>query len=904
MMKSRAVVWSLGVAALLLAGVGLVAVQPGHSPGVWLQTLPESDAERTFVSIEAGRSVTCGVTATNVIRCWGNAGSNPLRAEGYTDVAATVSAACGLRTDGAVDCWAASSGSLPRPPAEVTFKAIDGEQSQFCGIQDGQNGQTEGLVKCWTRGNRTNTSVPAELASVTFSSVSAYGDTACGLVEGGDDDGKVKCWDSGVQSDVFRERFEMPEDIKDTPMSSLSVGRWAACALVRGGDDAGKVRCWGIDWNTGNVADAPVDQTFISVKLALSHACGLKSDKTVTCWGSGIDYQDAQVNYGQVAPPGNLSSATFSAIALSHRHTCGLLDGQNGQVEGAVKCWGAENFEVNYPDGGDLYDNGMTRPFEERPLLPKLSSRAGAMSVALFSSCALTEAGGLACWGVAPPPIETGIAQVSGKSATCALKTDGTLRCWGQSSSSARGLTFRSISVGWSHGCGILDGQNGQAAGTVKCWGSNSYNRATVPGDLASATFGSVAAGFAHTCGILDGQNGQAAGTVKCWGDLPGNLNVGQAVAPDGTFVRIDAGYYHNCGILDGQNAQAEGSVYCWGWNRYGQSTVTAELADDAFADVSAAVFHSCGATVAGRVACWGASNLGQSTVPEEYKHASFAAVAAAQYHSCGVTIEGYAACWGADADTSAAGIQIATSAGLIANAGQADPRPPAPGVDAVAPKVMLVLSESPISENQGSSTLHAELDRPAYVLTAITVMVDPPASSGIFGMPDVPLVIPPGRTTSRNAVAIIANDNDVDEPDRVLRISGLASDELYGERATNSLTLIITDDDGSSTVPPRVPVPPTPVPTPVATPVRVPVPPTPVPTPVATPVPTPVATPVPTPVATPVPTPVPTPVATPVPTPVATPVPTPVPTPVATPVPTPVPTPVATPVPTLPPTL
>ena len=39
-----------------------------------------------------------------------------------------------------------------------------------------------------------------------------------------------------------------------------------------------------------------------------------------------------------------------------------------------------------------------------------------------------------------------------------------------------------------------------------------------MPDSLAASTFARISAGFYHNCGILDGQNDQAEGTVRCWG--------------------------------------------------------------------------------------------------------------------------------------------------------------------------------------------------------------------------------------------------------------------------------------------------------------------------------------------------------------------------------------------------
>ncbi|HVH42453.1 MAG TPA: RCC1 domain-containing protein, partial [Labilithrix sp.] len=70
---------------------------------------------------------------------------------------------------------------------------------------------------------------------------------------------------------------------------------------------------------------------------------------------------------------------------------------------------------------------------------------------------------------------------------------------------------------GYDHTCGV------KTDGTVACWGSNTYGKATPP----AGTFRSVSAGFDHTCGV------KTDGSVACWGDN----GLGEATPPAGTFL-------------------------------------------------------------------------------------------------------------------------------------------------------------------------------------------------------------------------------------------------------------------------------------------------------------------------------------------------------------------------------
>ena len=129
-----------------------------------------------------------------------------------------------------------------------------------------------------------------------------------------------------------------------------------------------------------------------------------------------------------------------------------------------------------------------------------------------------------------------------------------------------------------------------------------------MPDSLAASTFARISAGFDHNCGILDGQNDQAEGTVRCWGWNEATLL--QSIVPAGladtAFADVAVGVYHSCGVT------TAGRVACWGnvvgaSVDYGQTTVPEQSATPVFAAVAADYYHTCAVTTAGKAACWGA---------------------------------------------------------------------------------------------------------------------------------------------------------------------------------------------------------------------------------------------------------------------------------------------------------
>ena len=61
---------------------------------------------------------------------------------------------------------------------------------------------------------------------------------------------------------------------------------------------------------------------YTSVDAGIAHACGLRTDRAIACWGNNEDGQSA-------APTGQ-----FTAVEAGWHHSCGL------RSNGTVACWG------------------------------------------------------------------------------------------------------------------------------------------------------------------------------------------------------------------------------------------------------------------------------------------------------------------------------------------------------------------------------------------------------------------------------------------------------------------------------------------------------------------------------------------------------------------------------------
>ena len=269
---------------------------------------------------------------------------------------------------------------------------------------------------------------------------------------------------------------------------------------------------------------------FQRVSVGAQRTCGVKINRAIACWGSGI--------YGETAPP----DKEFQQVSVGQFHTCGV------KADGSAICWGVPPVPVASVLG--------TPPKEEFQQVSTVN----------YHTCGLKTDGSVACWGsdehgqTASP--DGKFHQVSaGGIHSCGLKTDGSVACWG---SDEHGQTtppegeFQQISAGEIHSCGL------KTDGRVVCWGSNTDGSGGLTGQAMppDGEFLQVSAGFLHTCGV------KSDGRVVCWGsntDYIGRFTR-QATPPDGKFIQVSAGYLHTCGV------KTNGQVVCWGDNSAGQA--------------------------------------------------------------------------------------------------------------------------------------------------------------------------------------------------------------------------------------------------------------------------------------------------------------------------------------------
>lgn len=401
---------------------------------------------------------------------------------------------------------------------------------------------------------------------------------------------------------------------------------------------------------TGHTAPAnttPKPLAFVSVSAGGTHTCAVTAEGLALCWGSnyagtlGNDSTTEQCDYGRpcsTSPVPVLGGLTFRSVNVGWDHTCGLT------TSGAAYCWGSNAI-------GQL-GNGFSRTSSTKPATVVGALTFKEVSAGQGYTCGITTQGTAYCWGE----------NVFGR-------LGNGMRSLGPSSSPTSspvlvsgGLTFKSVSTGQKHACGLT------TEGQAYCWGHNGFGALgsgsldneshTSPVPVSGGfTFQSVSAGTDHTCAVT------ANGVAYCWGSNPlGQLGNGLATlryekAPRGTlldpilgamgmheaeypifvppspspvpvlgglaFRSLSAGSAHTCGVT------ASGAVYCWGSNAVGTLGVPSTPVSSkpvpisgglAFQSVSAGTAHTCGVTTGGAVYCWGDNRFGRlgTTSPME----------------------------------------------------------------------------------------------------------------------------------------------------------------------------------------------------------------------------------------------------------------------------------------------
>ena len=280
------------------------------------------------------------------------------------------------------------------------------------------------------------------------------------------------------------------------------------------------------------------------------------------------------------------------------------------------------------------------------------------ISAGTMHACDIASGGIVWCWGLNGAEGRLGSAQLGENAmSNVPVKLPGDLR-------------FAQLSTYGRHTCGVT------LTGKAYCWGYNGWGslgsgsnaaQSATPMEVAgNLTFRSVSAGADHTCGVTTDNR------AYCWGNNDwrqlgtGTVFSGTPVLVSNTlsFARIAAGTGFSCGITTG------GATYCWGANSIGQigdggkisygnvfvSAPQQVVGGQTFQSVTLGNQFACAITTIGQAYCWGSNNsklgngpngIDSSSPVQVIGGQSFQMISSGYGHTCGVTTLQQVYCWG-----------------------------------------------------------------------------------------------------------------------------------------------------------------------------------------------------------------------------------------------------------------
>jgi len=303
--------------------------------------------------------------------------------------------------------------------------------------------------------------------------------------------------------------------------------------------------------------DTPIDVT-----VGGNHACAVRADGTVWCWGSNTFGQLGDSTRTSSSRPRKVVGVSDAVqLAAGDQFTCARRRG------GAVACWGRNWF-------GEL-GTAQTRLSTRPQAVPEIDN-AVALVAGHAHACVIRRGGSVVCWGansslesaptsslprVAPMTV-AGITNAhelaAGGELTCALDDGGALRCWGAGGVVPAALLFPPpVHAPVLSTSGLCVRKKDDA---LECTGVADKVATQFPS-------GEVAFEGDKLCGST------ASGSLGCW-----EYNKVSTVARTTHLTRIVGGVRSACGL------DVDRVVWCWGANLQGQ------LGDGSIADRSNAV--------------------------------------------------------------------------------------------------------------------------------------------------------------------------------------------------------------------------------------------------------------------------------------------------------------------------
>lgn len=403
--------------------------------------------------------------------------------------------ACGKGSCAANEVTIAPTCKAGACPAATTQKCVAGCFEDTClGVKHLASGgypghacavMTDSKVRCWGANGsgqlgQTPSPVltqPTEVGGLTnVTMVAATGGTTCALIG----DGSVKCFGANSAGQLGIGAKDADPHPTPTPVSDLTGATFVAggsggtfCAIVA----KGEIKCWGSNYEgqLGN-GEKTTEPKLKPVSVCAPGSAGL--------------------------PCSPSSGATF--IASGDRHACAVFAG------GEVACWGQnQSGEAGQPTA---VTKSLLFPKFIAPITGGSKLAATALTAGNGVTCAVTTAGGAACWGGNGIQGRIGNCDTTGSGFSTPQAVGVTADC----KTPLGGVT--GVSTYDESVCGISNG-------AVKCWGTTTGGQLGDGNVSASQSYAATSAiakgavqvtsgGGANYAVVVDGANRD----VRCWG--------------------------------------------------------------------------------------------------------------------------------------------------------------------------------------------------------------------------------------------------------------------------------------------------------------------------------------------------------------------------------------------------
>ncbi len=513
-------------------------------------------------------------------------------------------ATCGVRSDGQLRCWGSRLVTSGIPSG--SFKSVTVADDHACAIR------SDDRLICWGFVPEGSPPVVPPGPSVElYKSLVSRDGIDCGILL----DGTVNCFG----------RYPVPPTTEH--FKSVVPGTWIgvhACGVRL--DDT--LFCWG----TG-APQPPPSGTFKAVESNYDTICAIRSDDKLWCWQEGRP----------IAPP---STSSFQSISLGAR--CGL------RTDGELECWdnvghsGRGAFKTVFfgyfnecgitPDDRIACWGSSEPPLTgPTPALPYLESARG-MSAQhtvdrgnVNETCRLTVAGRVVCdfydTTLMPAALFKDTFQWVGH--TCALATDQHVICWSEATKPSATARFKQLFEGAAsrRTCGI------DTDSKLSCWGAlQRFNDPLIgPAEPTTDTFTFAASGSDKVAAVRsDGQVVEWGAGSPPAGDLVGVVAKAVALGGGGLRCVIKLDDTVSCSGIGGGSLPAL------------SPPITSKFQRITIGPSGAA----CGVRTDGKLECWGRGYV-DDRLPDVTGTETFKDVYLRSDGSCALRNDDKLVCWG-----------------------------------------------------------------------------------------------------------------------------------------------------------------------------------------------------------------------------------------------------------------